>query len=104
MPAVLCRAGRPGTVISLITGGEKFVVDKLGRRLGVRISEVELSHGEASERVEWQPPAAREGREPRGPREREQRREQQGAAAEAQQEQERRQQQQAAAAEAETEQ
>jgi superfamily II DNA/RNA helicase len=101
---LLSRAGRPGTVISLITGGEKFVVDKLGRRLGVRISEVELSHGEASERLEWQPPAAREGREPRGPREREQRREQQGAAAEAQQEQGRRQQQQQAAAAAEAEQ
>ena len=47
-----CRAGRPGTVISLISGGERFVVEKLGRRLGVSISEVEVSHGEALERLE----------------------------------------------------
>jgi hypothetical protein len=42
-----CRAGRPGTVVSLVSGGERFVVDKLGRRLGVAIREVEVSHGEA---------------------------------------------------------
>ena len=44
-----CRAGRPGTVVSLVSGGEKVVVDKLGRRLGVAVREVEISHGEARE-------------------------------------------------------
>lgn len=57
VPAPLrCRAGRPGTVVSLVSGGERHVVDKLGRRLGVNISEVEVRGGEASE-VESRPAA-----------------------------------------------
>jgi len=40
------RAGRAGRVVSCVSGGEKFVMEKLGRRLGVDIKEVSLSHGE----------------------------------------------------------
>lgn len=49
---VVCRAGRPGTVVSLAAGGERHVVEKLGRRLGVRISQVAVAGGEAVERDE----------------------------------------------------
>lgn len=59
--ACACRAGRPGTVVSLVSGGERFVVEKLGRRLGVPISEVQLSGGEAAEK---EPPAAEQQRQP----------------------------------------
>ena len=46
----LYRAGRHGTVVSLVAGGERHVVERLGRRLGVRISEVEVAFGEAVEK------------------------------------------------------
>jgi hypothetical protein len=49
LSVLLCRAGRPGTVISLVSGGERFVVDKLARRLGISIDEVEVAQGEARE-------------------------------------------------------
>lgn len=55
LPAVClgcCRAGRHGTVVSLVAGGERHVVERLGRRLGVKISEVEVAFGEAVERAE----------------------------------------------------
>jgi superfamily II DNA/RNA helicase len=40
------RAGRPGVVVSVVSGGEKFVVDKLAGKLKINIPEVDLSHGE----------------------------------------------------------
>ncbi|KAG1656109.1 hypothetical protein FOA52_010291 [Chlamydomonas sp. UWO 241] len=46
------RAGRtgrmdaPGTVISIVTRAEMFVVEKLSKRLGVPIIEAHISHGE----------------------------------------------------------
>eukprot|EP00887_Chlorella_sp_A99_P001159 scaffold14.g1159.t1 len=54
------RAGRAGLVVSLVSGGERFVIDKLSRRLGVPIEEVEVSHGEAVVRP------ASSGRQQRG--------------------------------------
>ncbi len=36
-------------MVSLISGGERYVLEKMERRLGVRISEVEVSGGEARE-------------------------------------------------------
>lgn len=43
------RAGRGGTVVSLVSGGEQYVVEKLGRRLGVEIKGVKLTGGEIDE-------------------------------------------------------
>jgi superfamily II DNA/RNA helicase len=40
------RAGRPGVVVSVVSGGEKFVVDKLAGKLRIDIPEVDLSHGD----------------------------------------------------------
>ena len=34
-------------VVTVVSGGEKFVVDKLARRLGIEIVQIELSHGDA---------------------------------------------------------
>lgn len=45
-----CRAGRHGRVISLVSGGERHVVHKLTQRLGVPVTELEVSHGEVEER------------------------------------------------------
>lgn len=69
LPPPACRAGRPGTVVSLVSGGERHVIDKLQRRLGVQISEVDVRGGEATER-DSQPAAgaaAAAGKEQRSP-------------------------------------
>ncbi|PRW51077.1 DEAD-box ATP-dependent RNA helicase mitochondrial [Chlorella sorokiniana] len=42
------RAGRHGRVISLVSGGERHVVRKLTQRLGVPVTELEVSHGEVA--------------------------------------------------------
>lgn len=47
-----CRAGRPGNVVSLVSGGERYVVDKLGKKLSVPIKELKVSHGKAAEAVQ----------------------------------------------------
>lgn len=41
-------------VVSLASGGERHVVQKLGRQLGVQISEVEVAYGQAAEKEEQQ--------------------------------------------------
>lgn len=40
------RAGREGVVVTVASSGEKFVVEKLGRRLGIKFSEVKLEGGD----------------------------------------------------------
>lgn len=40
---VVCREG---TVVSIVTPGESFVVDKMARKLGVKIPEMEAGGGE----------------------------------------------------------
>lgn len=42
-------AGRPGTVVSVVSGGERYVVDKLARRLGVSIADIEVAGGSVAE-------------------------------------------------------
>lgn len=39
------RAGREGTVVSIVTPGERFVVDKLSRKIRTVIAEVTARHG-----------------------------------------------------------
>ncbi|KAL6771157.1 hypothetical protein ACKKBF_B34165 [Auxenochlorella protothecoides x Auxenochlorella symbiontica] len=39
------RAGRSGVVVSLVSGGQSYVVQRFGKRLGVDIQPVEFRHG-----------------------------------------------------------
>jgi hypothetical protein len=50
-------------VVSLASGGERHVVQKLGRHLGVQISEVEVAFGQAAEKeeAEQQPDGGKQG-------------------------------------------
>lgn len=72
-----CRAGRHGRVISLVSGGERHVVHKLTQRLGVPVTELEVSHGEIEERDVAAAEAAGAPRAPGAAQERPPRRQQQ---------------------------
>jgi superfamily II DNA/RNA helicase len=41
------RAGKEGIVVTVASGGETFVVEKLGKRLGVNFAEIKLEGGDA---------------------------------------------------------
>ena len=51
------RAGKEGLVVTVASAGETFVVEKLGRRLGVEFTEIKLEGGDAmvleSSNLEW---------------------------------------------------
>jgi superfamily II DNA/RNA helicase len=50
------RAGKEGIVVTVASGGETFVVEKLGRRLGVNFAEIKLEGGDAflvDENLDW---------------------------------------------------
>lgn len=40
-----CRAGRPGSVVSIVSGRQEAVVQRFARKLGVELKSVEFSHG-----------------------------------------------------------
>ncbi|KAL4529367.1 hypothetical protein Ndes2526A_g04159 [Nannochloris sp. 'desiccata'] len=61
------RAGKEGIVVTVASGGETFVVEKLGKRLGVNFAEIKLEGGDAflvDEDLDWfdQAAAAKEAK------------------------------------------